>query len=747
MLMSELTAFSMPEDGPRLKAEALALLARVEVTTGHRVLRQAAAMLPNDPEVAFQLGNLALRSGALAEAIGHYRRARGLAPGVAAVHNNLATALLQSGEPALAQESATAGLAIDPKNAQLHNTVGNIAAARRDLDAALASYERALACDATMHKAAVNRANVLRDLGALDAAESAYGAVLATCPEDADAHCGLALLCQEGGRHDAAITGFRRALAIDPRHRAALNNLAISLLALGKRHDALAIYRELARFDPGLAEAHGNLAQVLQGLGRHDEAVAAFRRALALKPDYDAILPYLAQSLMHQCAWSELPDLTTLILTQAQSRLDAGEPLSLPPFAIVGSEASPALRLGVAKAYAERCAATVAPLVDNVCFSYRRDRRSKLRVGYISPDFRNHSVGLSVGAVIAAHGRDDFAWYGYSVARERDDEETATYRRLFDRFVPLPDGDVAAGAKCINDDGIDVLVDLAGHTRDSALEILALRPAPVQIHYFGYANTLGADWIPYLITDETHTPPELARYCSETLIYLPNSFMAAGKTALPDAIPSRDAVGLPGEGFVFVNFNGLYKFDAPTFEIWMRLLQQVNDSVLWLKGGSDTAVGNLRRFAAARGVDPARLVFAARCDHAAHLSRHRLADLALDTLHHTGGVTTLDALWAGVPVVTVAGATPAARTGASILSAIGLGDLAPPSEDAYEETALRLARDPQALRELKMRLAENRATHPLFDAKALAGQLQTAYRLAWEQWADGLPRETIRVQR
>jgi predicted O-linked N-acetylglucosamine transferase (SPINDLY family) len=277
------------------------------------------------------------------------------------------------------------------------------------------------------------------------------------------------------------------------------------------------------------------------------------------------------------------------------------------------------------------------------------------------------------------------------------------------------------------------------------LEIFAMRPAPVQAHYLGFTSTVGAQFLDYLLTDARLAPPDHRPHYTESLVLLPDSFMAGRRVPIPVEQPTRADEGLPEAGFVFANFNNHYKFDPHMFAVWMRLLRRVPGSVLWILHGTPKSAENLRREAAIRGVDPDRLVFASVRQHPQHLARLGLADLALDNLHHGGGVTTLDALWTGVPVLTIAGDALPSRNGASLLSAIGLGDMVTVSLDDYEKLALLLAREPVRLAALRRRLAGNRAHSPLFDVERLARHIERAYDLMWDRFERGLPPAEIVV--
>lgn len=692
--------------------------------------------------LAFQSGNAALARGQSDSAVTWYRRALSGAPGVVAIHNNLATALLQLGEAEAAVEQAEAGLAIEPEFATLHNTLGNALVAAGNLTRAAKHYRKAMLLEPELRSARVNLANVLRDLKEPKYAIAIYNEALKLEPADADALGGLALLHMQQGRHEEAVPKLQEALSHRPGDIPAMNNLAICLLGQGRRHEALALYRDVVALQPDNARAHGNLGQVLQGLGRYDEAAAALREALRLEPERTDLKPPFMQALRQLCAWTELDDLEAEILAAAE----AGRMRGLSPFAIAGTAATPALRLAVARSYARACTEEVEAVAAAQPFVHPPvTGRRPLRIGYVSPDFRRHSVAVSFLPLLKAHGRRGFEWHGFAIGMEEPDDTTEAFRQAFDRFEDLRDLAPREAAARINAAGIDLLIDLAGHTRDSALEIFAWRPAPVQAHYLGYGSTLGADCIDYLITDPVHTPPELAPFCYEQPVYLSETFMAAGPYKVSQEPVSRADCGLPETGPVLCCFNAHYKLDPETFAVWMALMRDLPDAVLWLKQGDGLAMTNLDNAAARHGIDPARIVWAERRPHDEHLARHRLADLALDARRHNGGVTTLDALWSGVPVLTVAGDSHAGRTGASMLSTLGLPELIAADLDDYYDKALALLRTAGALAAMRARVETARASSPLFRPGRLATDLERAYAEIIRRHRAGEPPKSFSV--
>lgn len=697
------------------------------------------ALAPNDAELQFVLGNMYMSQGDAASATEHYRSAAKLEPKIPEIFANLGAALRQTGRNQEARRALRKALSLQPDFPEVHNTLGNVLVDSNELAKAAEHFEKALASKPELAGARVNFGHVLMQLGRPGEARAAFEKAVAADPNFAPAHNGHGLLLQAENQHEAALAAFQRAIETDSGYAEARNNLAISTQALGRHDDALAIMRDIVKSYPEAPTVQLNLGHILQAMGRHGEAVTAYETALKSDEALDEAIPFLAHSLLSICLWRDL----ALIEKRLMAIASKGA-ATVPPFALAGTPASPALRLKAARRSSEQHAKNVAALKESVSFG-APEPAARLRVGYVSPDFRTHSVAAAFHGLFEARDRSDFEWFGYSLNSPEGDEAAKGFESEFDSFADISQLSALEAAQRINGDDIHVLVDLAGHTRDSRLEIFALEPAPVQVHYLGYGSTIGADYIPWLMTDPVHTPPELAAHCSETLVYLPDTFMAATPSDISDSPWTRNDCGLPKDGFVFANFNAHYKFRPGTFDVWMRLLEGLPGSVLWLRDGMPDAVRNLRAEAKTRGIDPTRLVFAPRAERAEHLARHRLADLALDTQWHAGGVTTLDALWSGVPVIGIAGTAHSERTGASILNAVGLPELSATDLESYETMAHGLAHDPKALSVLRGKLATNLKTAPLFDVNRLARHVETAYRLMWQSHQSGKPPTKIEV--
>jgi predicted O-linked N-acetylglucosamine transferase (SPINDLY family) len=359
----------------------------------------------------------------------------------------------------------------------------------------------------------------------------------------------------------------------------------------------------------------------------------------------------------------------------------------------------------------------------------RSAAKPKITIGYFSCDFRNHPLSQLTAGLFEHHDRDHFNVLGFPFGPRRDDEYARRIARAMDRFLDISsmsDQDAASLSRSL---GVDIAVDLTGLTFSTRLGIFAHRAAPVQATYLGYPATTGCSFIDYVIADEVVIPAEDARFFSEQPVHLPVSYYVHDSKRPPAEEPrSRSAFGLPEQGFVYCCFNNCSKVTPDVFAIWMRLLRRVEGSVLWLLADNASFVSNLRKRAQESGVDPERLVFAERAEFREYLSRHRHADLGLDTFYYNGHTTTSDALWAGVPVVTRKGTTFAGRVAASLLQAIGLPDLVAHTAEEYEELAFRLATDPELLDSVKQRLVRNRATSTLFDTAVFTRHLEAAYR-------------------
>lgn len=565
-------------------------------------------------------------------------------------------------------------------------------------------------------------------------------------PEDPEALNNLGIVLSALMRWDESIKCFARSIEIKPGDPEVLKNYGLALSRMHKYDEAVPFLLKAIECHPGdYVDAIELLANVLLNSNRNDEAWACLNELWKNDTDNPAILSQLLAASLKRCDWTDLgARLLALRSLTADYRSLTSNPFVILSFPGITSEE----QRSVASNFA-RCniPASVLDAPDPALAGRREEpaRRSRLRIGYLSADYRNHPVGQIMPQVIELHDRARVEVFGYSLGV---DDQSAIRKRLraaFDHFVDLRDCSVIETADHIRADEVDILIDLHGWTADGRPEALALRCAPVQVNWLGYAGTVGHPKLAdYLLGDPVVTPLSHAYCYTETLAHLPNCYLPADSTIALAAPPLRRDAGLPEEGFVFCSFNNSYKFNPQVFDIWCRLLLETGDSCLWLSQPGGTAHDRLRKEAESRGVDPARVIFAPRVESKAdHLSRLQLADLALDPFPYNSHSTGIDVLWAGVPMVALLGDTFPGRVGASLLHAAGLDELVVGSTDEYYRLALALARTPERLRPLRRQLVEQRNRCPLFDMPRFVRSLEEVYFRMWDSALSGAERAAL----
>lgn len=644
----------------------------------------------------------------------------------------------QTGNSAAAVDLIRKAIAIKPDFVEAHNNLGLALRKLGSLEGAVESYGKAIAINPDFAMAHSNLGNALKEQGKLDQALASFHAALSINPEYAEAHNNLGLVLLSLGKTEQAADSFHKALAINPNYGEAHNNLGLALHSSGQLEQAVSSYHKAIALKPDYAEAHNNLGNALKELARLDDAVGAYRQALRIQPDDEHAAVNLLHQLHHACAWSEIDGLESKVKEFTRRSIDQGNPVTMSPLGNVTSTADGAENLAVARSKSREIASKMSAFKADFKFPAASPAKSPITIGYLSSDFQNHATAHLMLSLFELHNRDQFKVFTFSHGRNESSPYRAKIVGDSDSFFDLRHDDHLQGAEKIFQSGVDILVDLKGHTQNNRLEICALRPAPVQVSYLGFPGTSGADFIDYLITDPTVTPQDQAPYFSEQLVYLPHCYQINDRQQkISDISFSRSDFGLPDKGFVFCSFNGNYKIEPVMFDVWMALLKKVPDSVLWLYRSNDLAEANLKLQAQARGVEAERLIFTGKMPKDQHLVRYQLADLALDTRICGGHTTTSDALWAGVPVITMMGAHFASRVSASLLKAVGLPELISQNLQQYEALAYGLSQNPAQLADLKAKLSRNRLSEPLFDTPRFVKNLETAYRTMWDKYLSG----------
>jgi protein O-GlcNAc transferase len=625
-------------------------------------------------------------------------------PQLPGVGTQRAYALLALGRAGDALEVAQQATASDPRNVPAQLALGTAALAAGVPELALQSYERALALQPRLVRAKAGR--------------------------------GLALV--NSGRHEEALEALTEAMHMDPAGAAAVFlQAAYHLLQVGQPEQALRAFSRLASLQPQLLAARQGRAVALTTLGRYEEALPELRILRQHAPGSDYLAGVYFHAQLQECDWSDYEH-SRRALAEGVRR---GERVDTPLGFIVHNESPGDQRLCAQIYAAQRCTAPGGPV--------RRPPRpaaGRLRVAYLSADLRDHAVGQLVAGVIECHDRMQFETFAFSTSA--DDGSTLRQRIVhsFEHFIdaaPWTDEAIAARMAELH---IDIAVDLTVHSTGGRTGALAFRPAPVQVSFLGYPGTSGTDFIDYIVADR-HVIPESERsQYSEQVIYLPDTYLPSDGVPVLGPAVSRAAAGLPESGFVFCCFNAHHKISPALFDVWARLLAQVPGSVLWLRGPSPSARARLGAYLAACQVDPGRLIFAPRtATRAEHYARFALADLFLDTYPYNAHTTASEALGVGVPLVTLHGGSFASRVATSLLEACGLAELATDSVEQYERIALELARTPEALAGLRMRLQRLRQSAPLFNTRRFCRHLEAAYLEAWRRYRDNETPGVLRV--
>jgi len=658
-----------------------------------------------------------------------YTRAVGLEPGHALAWNNRGGVLHQLARHEEALASIDRALALQPKFAAAHGNRGITLTVLGRLAEALASFDRVLQLHPNYAEAQVHRGDILRALERFDEAVASYDRALALQPNNAEAHAHRGATLTAMGRYAEALASCDRALAIDPRCLNAHVNRGVTLHDLKRFHEALESFDQALRLGRRDAHVHHGRAAVLQELDAPEQAIAGYQQAMAIDPHHRFLRGNCRHARMQVCDWGGFESDQAAII----AALERGETATT-PFVLLSLLDSPTLQRRAAEIYVrERFSRTPSPRIP------RHPRHDRIRLAYISADLRNHAVGMLAAGLFETHDRSRFELTAFSLGPDVPDELRTRVAPAFDRFLQVDgrtDRDIAALARHLE---IDIAVDLGGYTRAARPGIVAHRAAPIQVSYLGYPGTLGGQFMDYLLADCVLVPGAARAHYSEKIAYLPSYQVNDGRRPGAERSFSRAELGLPAAGFVFCCFNNSYKITPETFDSWMRILSAAPGSVLLLLGSSPMAERNLRREAVQRGIASERLIFGRPLPPAEHLGRYRSADLFLDTLPYNAHTTASDALWAGLPVLTLPGEAFASREAASLLTAVGLPELIARSRADYERRAIELAMDGQRLAALKHKLAANRGRCALFDTVTFARNLESLYQQMYQRHLSGLP--------
>lgn len=682
------------------------------------------------------------RNGQLTQAESAFQQVIALQANHADAYHMLGIICYQTNRAADAVRYIQQALAISPRHVDYLNNCGLALRANNELEAAIKSFQQAVLLQPKDLDVQLNLGNTLLAVNRFEEAAGYYRRVLRAMPKKEDVrealcHCLTSLGNQAHalGNFTQAEASFKEALQFNPQDAALLYNLGNAQRELGRPTEAAKQYQKAIQINPSDADTYNNLGNVQRELGQLDLAIESYQKALQLNPQLHHAKVHLVHQKQHICDWRGLEDdiaeICHWVTTQPSAQIS--------PFAFLAMPGTTAEQQKIcANNWVKNRYAGLMQHRQQLGFTHsKQTTQKKLKLGYLSADFRLHPLAFLISELIELHDRTQFEIIGFSYGVNDKTSARARLEQAFDQFHDIRQLSEIEAAKKIHACDIDILVDLTGFTQTSRSGIAALRPAPINVSWLGFPGTMGAfddeSLFDYLLTDNFISPPASAPHYAEQLAVLPHSYQPNDRKRPLGKTPTRKDCNLPEGAFVFCCFNQSFKITPDVFSIWMRVLNAVPNSVLWLLDCNIWAKQNLTREAVALGIAAERLVFAPRVAIAEHLARHAHADLFLDTLPYNAHTTCSDALWMGVPVLTCVGETFAARVAGSLISAAGFPELITDTLQDYENKALQLANNPTMVAAMKQKLLAEKMTSALFDTNHFVQSLEAIYQTIWQQ--------------
>jgi len=679
---------------------AIALHQRGDLAEAEAIYKEVLQSQPRNVDALHFLALIAYQRKNYNDAVVLFEQALTIIPHHISSLNNYGLALLELKCYSEALKCYDKAIFLKTDYAQVYFNRGNVLQHLKHYEEALASYDKAIALKADYAQAFFNRGNVLLTLKQYAMALISFDSAIALKANYAEVFCNRSIALKELNRYEEALLSLDKAIALKADY----------------------------------PEAYSNRGNALQELKRYNDALGSFKKALEINADGSFWFGAYQSTKMRICNWENFDNDVRRLFEKIEHKEKA-----LVPFAVLATVDAPSLQKEAALIFVEarhpsQCIRSEMP---------KYPRHNKIRIGYYSADFCNHAVSLLTAELYEMHDRSLFEITAFSFGSGIQDHVRQRIENAVDTFIDvrnISDNDVALKSRNLE---IDIAIDLGGFTKDFRTGIFALRAAPIQASYIGYLGTMGAEYIDYIIADEVLIPADSQKYYTEKIAYIPSYQANDSKRQIADRVFTRAELGLPPSGFVFCCFNNNYKITPGTFGSWMRILNAVDGSVLFLYADNDLVKANLQKEAAKRGVDANRLVFGKRLPTPEYIARYRTADLFLDTFPYNAGATASDALWAGLPVLTCIGKSFASRIAASLLTAIDLPELITTTQDDYEALAIELATHPDRLDNIRRKLEKNRLTTPLFDTSLFTKHIEEAYTTMYERYQADLPPDHI----
>lgn len=730
----------------QLVAEGYARYNEGDIDAARDLLKRVPRDHPGAIDAGRLLGLIAFDAADLREAARQFERVLKHTGAQPRDHMNLGLAFSELGRFARAEKLLRGAVALDPQMTAGWFNLGNHYLKTRNHDAAAKMFARATAIDPQYASAHFNRGIACARANRPRDAIACFARALEVDPNLINARNEMGLGFAALGDQDAAEACYRQVLAADPDHRAALANLGNALAARRRFDEALQHLKRAVKLPAPSVDVVVSYAEILLRVTRTHDAEAMFRHALELAPDNGQALAALAMIYQWQCRWDELDTIRETLLPLSLREARAGRRSPIAPHTALSQFFTPAEERVIAESWSRDLTRDMAELREGHAFTYPRRTRERIRLGYFSNDFNSQATAHLIVGLFEHHDRDRFEIFAYSFGADDASDWRRRIEAASDRFVDVTHENYLETATRMNRDEVDILLDFKGFTAEARPQVYALRPAPIQVNYLGFPGTIGADWMDYLVADEIVIPSDERAHYVEKVVYLPECYQANDdRQPIADWPATRSDVGLPDDAIVFSCFNETYKFDRMIFAVWMRILSQVPNGVLWLRDHSPEFQASIRAAVRAAGIDPSRVHFAESLPKEQHLARCALADLFLDSYALTAHTTATDSLWAGVPLVTCPRNTFATRVGRSLLQNLGLAELAVDNLQDYEALAVRLATEPDNLAALRVRLKRNLETTPLFDTQRLTRHLEAAFAGMWDRYCAGAKPESFHV--
>jgi len=706
-----------------------------------KIYKEVLKQNPQNFDAIYFLATVATQKKQWANALELYKKALFINTQEPFAHYNLGIVYQELNQLDEALNSYKAALDIYPSLTEAYYNSGVALCKLKQYDKSLKNYKKAIEKNPSYAEAYAGIGDLYRELNCLEESLESYTKAIELKERNSVVHNNRGNILKELRRFDEALDSYDRAIEISSDHVMFYVNRGIVLNELGLKDESLVSIQKAIDIDPSCIEAYVNMGVILLELKRYVEAINYFNNALNINPEYDFLYGAITYTKLMVCDWSGINEYINKIIEGIKE-----DKKYIQNFALLAISDSALIHLRAAELWMKSKKSFNHLLEKNIDKKYYKE--NKIKVGYYSADFYNHATAYLMAGLFESHNKNKFEIIAFSFGSNANDEMHKRLKKSFNEFIDVGNKSDKEIALLSRKMGIDIAVDLKGFTKNARVGIFSYRAAPIQVSYIGYPGTMATDYIDYLIADETIIPNESQKFYSEKIVYMPSSYQPNDrKKVISEKIFSRSELGLPEKGFVYCCFNNNFKINPAIFQLWAAILNEVHESVLWLLEDNPESINNIKNEAYLRGINPNRIIAAKRMNLPEHLARHRCADLFLDTNPYNAHTTASDALWAGLPILTLMGNSFPSRVGASLLNAIELPELITKSNEEYVNKAIELAKNPQKLAVIKIKLMKNKLTTALFDTDLYTSNIEMAYEIMHERYHSNLSLDNIYIKK